>query len=497
MNQRPLQGSILIYMRASPYPAAKWYAAILSLVLMVALPRPTHGQSDDYAEQDTRYFTISYPRSVADTAGWVAGFADTTAAQLSELLAADPQPGLRVLIYATAEDRQRSTGLGSNTAAGVNVTRREISLAADGAQANPAAAYLSFRHALVQIIAGNLTAHHLPPVLQEGLAQYMTLDPARPAAAAVALRTATGHAPLPALLDTPAATEVNPLSALEVAQSYSVVAFLVDRYGWPQLTRYIGAVAAAPTVLVAQQALSSVYGVVLDTLAAQYEQYLPDFDQAGGAPNPLPTYDLAPAQAAFAAGAFADAQAQFIHAAQNWHDLGRTARATEATTAAAQAGQAAGAATALQTARQALITHQYAAAAAAAAQAGSAFAAADLLAYRDQAQALGDLAAHGRQAGDQLAQAHAAQAAFNYPQAQTAAQAAGTAFAALGDSDGVAAANGIIATIAQTQRGVRDGALALAVLATLLAGVAAWRSRRRPAALYGGARSTEEAPSWM
>ncbi|MDQ2805868.1 MAG: hypothetical protein M3Z04_02925 [Chloroflexota bacterium] len=485
-------------MQAGTYPAAKWYAAILSVVLMVALPRPVHGQSDDYAEQDTQYFTISYPRSAAATAGWVAGFADSTAAQVSELLAADPQPGLRVLIYATAEDRLRSTNLFSPSAAGVNVTRSEISLAADGAQANPAAVYLSFRHALVQIIAGNLTAHHLPPVLQEGLAQYMTLDPARPAAVAVALRTATGHFHLSALLDAGTPADGGLLPAPAVTQSYSVVAFLVDRYGWPTLTRYIAAAAGAPTAPAAQQALPSVYGVSLDTLAAQYEQYLPEFYQAGGAPNPLLTYDLTPAKAAFAAGAFADAQAQFTRAAASWHDLGRTVRAAEATTAAAQAGQAAGAATALQTARQALTTHQYAAAGAAAAQVGPAFAAAGLPAYRDQAQALADLAVRGRQAGDQLAQARSAQAGFNYPQAQFAAQAAGTTFAALGDSDGVAATNGILAAIAQTQRLVRDGALALAAVAALLAGIAAWRSRRTPQqGPAHGTPSTEEAPSWM
>src|SRR5207247_1830828 len=126
---------------------------------------------------------------------------------------------------------------------------------------------------------------------------------------------------------------------LEVAypESYTVLAFLADRYGMGAFARFLARVRANEPI---PAALQDAYGQAQDALEAQWRAYLPAFFQDGWQVNVLRAYDLAPGRALYDAGRFAAARDYFARSEALYRDLGRDAQATEATAARTRAEQA-------------------------------------------------------------------------------------------------------------------------------------------------------------
>jgi hypothetical protein len=235
----------------------------------------------------------------------------------------------------------------------------------------------------------------------------------------------------------------------------------------------------------------------MDVLEGQWREYLPGFLKDGWQVNVLSDYNLTPALDLYQAGHYAEARDRFARAEALYKDLGRTTRQDEAAAYRVKAEQALAATTQADAARAALDRHEYAAAWQAANTARQAFAVLGLEVARQGAAATADLAGRGQDALAALDQARAALDLFDLPQAEQAARQAGETFAALGDTERVAAAAQILTDSGQRRQGIGLLALGgglLTVVGGLLAASGLARRRRvAPAPLP----LAEETPSWL
>jgi hypothetical protein len=479
----------------NPTPLAR-VALLLTILLLLGGPvgRPALA-ADEFGEIKTRYFTIDYHTVDEATAQAVAGFADEALAWASDRLAQDPPSGLRLTVFPDESERQKFNaflpGTNPNDLVGVVASRDELNLSVEQMRTNPGAVRASFRKAAASLALLHASANNLPFALREGLAQYMAESPAQAQVIAETLKN-TNH---PYTMDELLKVEPQPfmgIPAFVPMQGYALAALLADKYGWPGVTQFVATLGGGAGYM---QALQSVYGLDLNMLQAQYTEFLPRFYTNAAQLDALRNYDSGPPTAALAAGQFAQAQTGFKAVADHWRELGRTTQAAAAEAAAARAGQGIAAAAALDMARQALAAHDYAAAAPPAETALATFTTLKLPAFQQQAQALAGLAAQGKQARTQLAQARARGFGLDYAQAQTEAQQAGATLAVLGDSAGVAEANDLLAAIGRGQQTMSQVAYGVAGGTALLALAAAGWARRR--AQQAARRPIEEAPSWM
>jgi hypothetical protein len=87
-------------------------------------------------------------------------------------------------------------------------------------------------------------------------------------------------------------------------QQVSIVAFLVDTYGWPRFQEFLQALAVSDGY---RTALEDVYQQAPSALEAAWRDYYPQFAAGRWEFNVLHNYDLQPYEALIAAGAYADA----------------------------------------------------------------------------------------------------------------------------------------------------------------------------------------------
>jgi hypothetical protein len=189
-----------------------------------------------------------------------------------------------------------------------HVGSREIALLADVIRIQNTAwdhyALNAFRHGIAALYAEVLSDGAAPPGLIQGFGGYLE-DPAQ--------TFETRHQALGGITtpdrswqrlleeDTPAS------DAVTLLQQTSVVAFLIDLYGWDQFLDFLSRI---PQVQGYRQALLDVYGVNLQDLQDYWVQYFPVYIQHRWQANVIYNYDLSQYEQLIAGGAYSDAQAQ-------------------------------------------------------------------------------------------------------------------------------------------------------------------------------------------
>lgn len=487
---------------AAPRPTASPAAPV------VPLNTQHSALSTQEAHLSTTYFTIFYPLGEEKTAQWYAGFADEVNRAVSELLGTEPVSGLTLHIYATEPDYFKANPMAElhpGILAHAIPEKKEIGVAVERLrQAPPAIARESFRHEMTHIVAGSLTSQRLPIAFHEGLGQYNELSALRAQEVVQNLQAAqAANKPYLSWSDLNDVSQFRRNIEVAYPQSYTVMAFLADRYGMEPFIRFLSGLRDDFEY---RHALLVAYGKTMETLEKEWREYLPGFLADGWQRNVLSAHDLDYGLALMSAGSFSDAKEHFTEAERLYSDLGRLDRASQASAYLAVATKGVEAAASATQARKDLEAHEYAKAYTGATSASQQFSELNLPDYAKHASDISLLAQNGLTAIAKIERARSDLKGFNFNGARDGATEAGQLFSALGDAPRVDEANALLSEAAGWQRNV---GLAIAGLGTLfLIGVlvtggialrrASTRNRRaRGTDLAAQPLLREEQKSWL
>lgn len=477
-------------------PSTRFLALFLLLVISLPLQAAAAGAE---RQLTTRYFTIYYPEGEEKTATWYASFADDVDTEVSDLLGSQPITGLTLHIYATEEEYNRAVPMAElhpGIMAHAIPERKELGVAVERLRNEaPELARESFRHEITHIVAGALSSQKLPVGFQEGLAQYNELSSTRGQEVVQAIQDAqNASVPLLSWRDLNDRQEFSGHLYVAYPESYTVMAFLADRYGMGRFSRFLTELKFEPDL---SSTLAYVYGLPIELLEQEWREYLPGFLKDGWKQNLLTAFDMAPGVALYEQGRFAEARDHFAQSEKLYRDMDRITQAEEAARYKDKADLAQQADDLSQQARQSLDKHDYQAAQQQATDAIQRFTGLTLTAQADKASQVARLAGTGLDALTGLESARQHSQLFGLPQAQAEAHKAGEAFALLGDAPRVAEVNRIISDMGAWQRSIGLGALGAAALSVIAGVLATFRSRRKALQKTEMKPLQEENLSWL
>ena len=458
---------------------------ILLLVALATLLSPVLAsralaQATQEKTLQTRDFTIIYPEGEEASAQWYAGFADDVSEAVAEMLGSDPLTGLTLHIYATEADYIAANPIAAEHAgimAHAIPGELEIGVAVERLrQVEPEIARQSFRHEITHVIAGELSGQNLPIGFQEALAQYNELSPRRAQESAQALRNAQDRGVrFLNWYDLNDQWKFTQNPDLSYPQAYSVMAFLVDRYGMDDFARFL---AALKDGVEWPRALLDIYGFSIKGAGQLWRQYLPEFLDGGWQTNLLTYYDLSPGVTLYDAGQFNQAAEHFARSQELYNQLGRTSRATAAGDYLLKARRAGEAEIEASGARTALEAYNYRAARDNAQQAKTTFIELSLTTHVEAVDQTRQLAQKGLSAVERMDSARRRAGGFDLLGARSDARAAGEVFAELGDTERATQATALVAELSKYSIYLSVGVLS-AGLGAMLVGIAVGIRRRR------------------
>lgn len=260
------------------------------------------------------------------------------------------------------------------------------------------------------------------------------------------------------------------------AESYSLVSFLIDRYG---LLNFIELLSAFNTEPGYRSAIESTYGISAGELETQWHDSLHSFIQQRWQFNVFHNYDLTYAQNLLGSGAYSAAETELNKAIQIMSITGQGQGVTQAEALLVTASKGQQASDLVTEARQALEANQYEDAQKLIEQGREAFAKLDddsreeeLARYEARVQQV--FAARA-----QLQRVTRLLATGQLEEARTTLDEATAQLHALGDSEGVAQARQVYGNINSLTNWISGGLLSLGILLFLLNLYLRWRGRKQ------------------
>lgn len=478
----------------------KILALLLGLSLLLGWPAaPVFAQEPgtlpvtiNWQELETEHFLIVYAQSInapapvecvcgVAEAQRYAAFADQVYTDLTAIFGAPLDTPINLRLFPTEESyfevnpiARQLTGV---IAHALN-NRQEIAIALPRTTALTQEQVVNnVRHELTHFFASQLSNGKLTAGFQEGLAQYLEKPTDQAGSAPALLRQALDQNRLLtwAELDQSRAVYSDPQVAYP--QSLAVAAFLIDRYGLPQILEFLEVSAREPGY---RSALQAAYDRSADQLEADWLAYLPDYIDTRWQINALYAYDLSRVSQLVDSGAYSAAEAELadIIALLETTNQSDSLAQAQALLARAQWGQAV--ADLVDQARRALTVGDYAGAVAVGNQAIDAYEALGYRARIPEAQLYVHRAQLGQQALAQLASGEQLLNALRFFEAEAEINQATIMLQSLNNQS--AAAQGL-ALLTLSAR--RQSLLAYALLAVGLAMVLA-NGLRRLANRYNG-----------
>ena len=454
-----------------PLPVSAWPRTTAE-PFVIAVEPPRSGPVVLSAEAFAIEFGPVLQRSAALTGGLLGGGLDTPilVAVHRDLASFDATDGRPLVLeeQVLALDRSSST-LHINLPAflGLTPTQSRYTLALGVAAV--ATDHLSYGHASAPLIAG--IAQYVALPTQEQLARIAGL-----------VQTADKSDTLLTWFDLHSAgANLDP--ELARAEAYSVVAFLISRYDVPSLRSWLSAIGTGASW---NDAMRTSFMADPTTIEQDWRDNLPTWTTTGWRDNLMASFDLQPARDLLASGQYVSAKAVLDTSLNLYRQLNDPASLSDVQALVNQADTGIQAESLMTDVQAALTVHDYARANNLLDQAAIQYAqlpseqvpTALVDAYRERAT-------QGETALAQLDRARElARNWGRYPEARSAARAAGATFATLGDTENRAAAEEVMATLDNRQRRlfILVGTLAAAVLIWL----AFWvRSRGKPALRWG------------
>jgi hypothetical protein len=429
---------------------ARLLAIALTLVAALSQFTPAQAQQADWRERPTRNFALLYiPGEEAEVERYAA-FVDSIYDEVAAVFAHRTATPVTLRLYPTMELYYQANPQARNVAgvvAHANSGRREISVAVPQTERQtPDEVENNIRHELAHLVIADLSDERLNAFFHEGIAQYVE-HPSRELDSKVQLlQEARDAGRLLRWRDFDDRNAVYGQPQLSYPQSLSVVAFLVERFGFGSLRAFLETYARSSGY---RSALERTYNVSPDTLEAEWRDWLPSYLAGGYRNNALTAYDLSHIESLLSKGRYEEATNE-LNDAIEW------LRKTEQSTVLAEAEQLLDrsrdgqrAQQAALDARAALEAADYVRAQQLVAQARSSY---GLLGDTRQAEILAaynERAERGLAAVERLEQAGQLASSWRYPQARGAVDEALVEFQALGDASRV--------TQAQTLRQLLDG----------------------------------------
>jgi hypothetical protein len=329
------------------------------------------------------------------------------------------------------------------------------------------------RHAISHLVTSLASGGKLPWGFDEGIAQYVE----RPvneklARTASIVQTAHTRGELPSWFDMNRANAfVEP--SLVAAQSYSVIAFLIDRYGIPKLRQFLVELRTAETW---SEAMRLAYSGDQNDIEKQWEDNVPEWTSGAWRENLIAAFDLEPAKTFLEQANYSAAKEQLTPSESLFDQIGDREQLAYVQGLIAQCDVGIQAESLMTQTQQALESHTYDRAVNLLTQAKLQFAQlppeqqpTDLIAQYES------LANQGIEAKAQLDSAVQLSHSWrDYAEARKAARNAGIAFAALGDEANVALAQAELDHLDKRQRQIVLALVALGVLTLVWLGLWLW-----------------------
>lgn len=261
-----------------------------------------------WGETSTRNFTFVYQQLFplgADLAAQYGSQLDAEYDRFAALFQTTLSTPLTVRIYPFGPDYTCLNALAPAIPIGQthsHLGSREIALLGEYISADPnwaTGGFDALRHELALLFVQSLTGGKVPPGLELGIGTYAE-DPA------LTFEQHLSAAPLPT--DAPSVTWRSLWEAPDVIahpdaglQAASLVAYLVDVYGWDQLVAFLSTLRTAESY---RTALTDVYATDLGTLEDQWQKYYPLYFAGRWRENALYTFSLTAYEQLIAAGAY-------------------------------------------------------------------------------------------------------------------------------------------------------------------------------------------------
>lgn len=285
-----------------------WLALI---VLALLWPTLVRAQSSDWREYATSHFIILYSPNDSAVAAEYAGFVDAIYEELAALFEHRTATPLTLRLYPTLESYHAVNPLARNipgVIAHADFRRREVVVIIPQTRdQSPEEIKNNVRHELAHIIASDLSGNRLNTGFHEGIAQYVEHPTPELERKMYALRMLREQGRLLSWSDFEDRDKIYQQPEVSYPQTLSVVAFLVERYGFAQLREFLTISARSSGY---RTALERAYGVSPRELEEQWRDWLPAYIEGGYLRNTGSSYDLAYSQRLLQQGRYAEAQSE-------------------------------------------------------------------------------------------------------------------------------------------------------------------------------------------
>jgi ABC-type transport system substrate-binding protein len=455
---------------------------------------PAGGLSTGWQVAETTHFRVHVLSGDATAAATFAvmygGAVETAFSELSLLFSIDP-PDERIPIYVYPDNSSLESAINTidrpeipGVTAFADPANLDISLSlANFEKLSPVESENQLRHAISHVMTGIATNGTIPWGFDEGFAQYVERPVNEKLARTASLvQTSNQRGALPSWFDM---NRPNAFSdpGLAAAQSYAVIAFLIDRYEIAPLRQFLVELRTAPSW---NEAMRAAYGRDPNDIEKQWEEDLPRWTSGNWRNNLVAAFDLEQAKALFDKANYAAAKAALDPSQTLFRQINAPDKLELVRQMIAQCDIGIQAESLMTQTQQALEAHTYDRAINLLAQAKLQFAQlpanqqpTDLIATYER------LANDGLTATRRLDEATQLQSSWrDFPKARAAAREAGTIFAALGDEARVSQSEKVLDHVDKTQRQIVLSLTGLAVLALIWLGL--WLWARGPSELNWG-----------
>lgn len=300
---------------------------LLALLLLLGLASPAYAQDPveetpivDWQELQTDRFTIVYGEGVSlagralpcncgvAEAERYAAFVDEIYADLAAIFNIELETPVDLRLFPTEESYYQVNPLAerlTGVIAHATNTREEIAIALPRTTGLSEEELVNnVRHEMAHLFVSALSDGKLTAGFQEGIAQYVEKPTEASGYDPALLRLAQEEGRLLTWAELDRAEQVYGDPQVAYPQTLSIVSFLVDRYGLPQLMQFMQAAAQEPGY---RSALETVYGKPAADLEQEWQDYLPEYLDGRWRINAIYAYDLSRVTTLVERGAYGDA----------------------------------------------------------------------------------------------------------------------------------------------------------------------------------------------
>lgn len=429
------------------------------VILLGAAAAPTRAEPE-WLERQTEHVVLRFAPDDAAEVDWYAGFVEGVYGDVSDVFGHTPSPGIVVTFYgdqAAYAVANPIAGLDEGVLAHARLDTREVGVALWRLRKQGETPRRdALRHELTHVVLGEMSNNRLPIGFHEGLAQYVEQDVEQRGRLARLLRRGVQEQRILSFDDLQRQRPFLARATVAYPQSYSVVAFLSERYGFGHLVRLVNTLRDEPHF---DEAVRRSFGRSLDELEVEWRASLPGFLDGGYAKNELDLWDMTEPRRLLAEGRYAEAQEGFVRAERLFGDLGRAEKLELSRRGLTQSKAGLEATDVGRRGVTALEGHEYATAAGLLGQAVTLWSVVGDADRVESAEFGLEQARRGEEGVQQLGRARDLLESWQIPSARADAVHAGTTFASLGDARRTDEANAVLAEAQDAQTRLAFGAI--------------------------------------